>query len=97
MVEAKKLETKNILINEENCKDLTIYFSRYVHSKSIKILSLHYGKHWRAWRKKYLLVNHDMLNKILDKTKETIGIVNFDNTKILIDTDNKLPDYTTLK
>ena len=44
-----------------------------------------------------MLVNHDMLNKILDKTKETIGIVNFDNTKILIDTDDKLPDYTNLK
>ena len=48
-------------------------------------------------KEKYLLANHDMLNKILDKTKETIGIVNFDNTKILIDTDNKLPDYTTFK
>ena len=44
-----------------------------------------------------MLVNHDMLNKILDKAKETIGIVNFDNSKILIDTDNKLPDYTILK
>ena len=38
LVKAKKLETKNILINGKNYKDLTIYFTRYVHSKSIKIL-----------------------------------------------------------
>ena len=38
LVKAKKIETKNILINGKNYKDLTIYFTRYVHSKSIKIL-----------------------------------------------------------
>ena len=38
-----------------------------------------------------------MLNKVLDKIKETIGIVKFDGTKILIDTDDKLRDYITLK
>ena len=42
LVEAKNLEIKNILINKKNYKDLTIHFTRYVHSKSIKILSLHY-------------------------------------------------------
>ena len=43
------------------------------------------------------MVNDYMPDKVLDKTKETIGIVNFDDTKILIDTDDKLPDYTNLK
>ena len=37
-VKAKKLETKNILINKKNYKDLTIYFTSYVHSKEIKML-----------------------------------------------------------
>ena len=32
----------NILIDKKNYKDLTIYFTRYVNSKSIKMLSLHY-------------------------------------------------------
>ena len=38
-----------------------------------------------------------MLDKVLDKIKETIGIVKFDDTKLLIHTDDKLPDYITLK
>ena len=38
----KKLETKNILVDQKNYKDFTIYFSRYVHGKSLKMLSLHY-------------------------------------------------------
>ena len=37
-----------------------------------------------------------MLDKVLDKIKETIGIIKFDVTKILIDTDDKLPEYITL-
>ena len=36
-----------------------------------------------------------MLDKVLDKIKETIGLVKFDDTKILIDTDDKLTDYIT--
>ena len=44
-----------------------------------------------------LLVNDYMLDKVLGKFKETISIVKFDDTKILIDTDDKLPDYVTLK
>ena len=44
LIKAKKLGTKNIFINEKNCKDLMIYFMRYVHSKLIKILILHYHK-----------------------------------------------------
>ena len=38
----KKIETKNILIDEKNYQDLVVYFARYVHSKSIKMLSLNY-------------------------------------------------------
>ena len=41
LVEAKK-ETKNILIEEKKCKDLVIYFTRYIHSKSMKMTSLCY-------------------------------------------------------
>ena len=44
LVKAKKLETKNILIDEKHYKDLVIYFARYLHSKSIKTLGLHYNK-----------------------------------------------------
>ena len=39
---AKKLETKTILINEKIYEDLAIYFTRYDHGKSIKMLSLYY-------------------------------------------------------
>ena len=42
LVEAKKLETQNILIAEKNYNDLVINFPRYVHSKSTKMLRLHY-------------------------------------------------------
>ena len=42
LLNAKKLETTNILIDEKNYKDLTIYFTRYANSKSIEMLSLHY-------------------------------------------------------
>ena len=44
LVKDKKIGTKSISIAEKKCKDLTIYFTRYVHSKSIKMLSLHYHK-----------------------------------------------------
>ena len=43
------------------------------------------------------MVNDYMLDKVLDKIKETIDISKFDDTKILTDTDDKLPDYITLK
>ena len=35
---------RNILIAEENYKYLAIYFIRYIHNKSVKILRLHYDK-----------------------------------------------------
>ena len=38
----KKLETKNNLIDGKNYKKLVSYFLGFVHSKSIKMLSLYY-------------------------------------------------------
>ena len=48
-------------------------------------------------RKKLLMLNDYVLDRVLDKIKEIIGIVKFGDTKILIDTDDKLPDSTTLQ
>ena len=68
---------------------------------SIKMLSLHHhelmGKITKHEAKKYLMVNDYMLDKVLDKIKETIGIAELDDTKILIDADDKLLDYIPLK
>ena len=36
-----------------------------------------------------------MLNNVLSKIKEIIGIEIFDNAKVLIDTNDKLPDNIT--
>ena len=47
--------------------------------------------------KKYLMVDDYVLDKILDKIKEIIDIEEFDNAKILIDTDNILSDDITYK
>ena len=38
-----------------------------------------------------------ILDKVLDKIKETISFTKFDDTKILIDTDVKFSDYIWLK
>ena len=38
-----------------------------------------------------------MLDRVLDKIKEIIGNQKFDYTKILIDTDDKLPNNIALK
>ena len=43
------------------------------------------------------MVNGNILYKILDKSKNIIGIEKFDDCKILIETDDKLPDDITLK
>ena len=65
------------------------------------MLCLHYnesmGKIKEHEGKKYLMVNDYILDKVLDKIKKTIGIAKFDDIKSLIDTDDKLPDYITLK
>ena len=42
------------------------------------------------------MVNGNMLDKVLDKIRETIGFAKFGDTKILIDTDDKMPDYITI-
>ena len=36
------------------------------------------------------MINYNILDKVLDKIKEIKGIEKFDDTKILIDTDDKL-------
>ena len=78
-----------------------IYFNNNVKSKQIKLLSLRYhelmGKIEEHKGKKYLTVDDYLINKVLDKIKGIIGIKKFDDIKILIDTDDKLPDYITLK
>ena len=42
------------------------------------------------------MINDCVLEKELDKIKETIVILKFDDAKIVIDTDDKLPDYINL-
>ena len=78
-----------------------IYFNNNVKSKSVKLLSLYYhqlmGKIEEHKGKKYLTADNYLINKVLDKIKGIIGIKKFDDIKILIDTDDKLPDYITLK
>ena len=63
--------------------------------------NLHYrelmGKIGERKGKKYLMVNDYMLDKVLDKIIETIGTAKFDDTKILIDSVDKLPDFINLK
>ena len=65
------------------------------------MLSLYYheliGKIENMKARKYLMVGDYMLDKLLDKIKEIICIEKFDNTKILVDTDDKLPDGTTFE
>ena len=112
LIKTKKIETKYILIDEKTCNDVVIYFTRYVHRNSIKILSLHY--HELMWKirkpeeKKYLVVDYYMLLKLLDKgkiiidkvidySKEIRNIEKFQDTKILIDTDDILADVITFK
>ena len=41
------------------------------------------------------MINDHVLDKISDKIKETIGIEKINDSKIFIDTDNRLPDYIT--
>ena len=43
------------------------------------------------------MVDDYMLDKALDKIKGIIGIEKIDGTKILIETDDKLPDDISLK
>ena len=43
-------------------------------------------------RKKYLMIDGNILDKVLDKIKKITDIEKFDETKILIDTNDKLLD-----
>ena len=64
------------------------------------MLSLYYqeliGKIEEHKGKHYLMVNVNILDKVLDKIKRIVGIEKFDDTKILINTDDKLPNNITL-
>ena len=46
-------------------------------------------------KKKNFMVDDYMLERVLDKITEIIGIEYFDNTKILIDTNDQLPQDIT--
>ena len=75
---------------------MAIYFTRYIHNESIKVLRLLYdeiiGKIEKYEGKKYLMVDDYILDILLDKIKKFTGIKKIDNTKILIDTDDKSPE-----
>ena len=43
------------------------------------------------------MIDNYVLDKVLDKIKEIIGNEKFDDTKTLIDADDKLPDDINLK
>ena len=53
---------------------MAICFTRYVHTKSIKMLSMHYrdlmGKIEEHEGKKYLMVDNNVVDKALDGIKE---------------------------
>ena len=53
---------------------MAICFTRYVHTKSIKMLSMHYhdlmGKIEEHEGKKYLMVDNNVVDKALDEIKE---------------------------
>ena len=93
----KNWETKNVLIDKKNYNDLVIYFTRHNGGTSIRLLSLYYneliGMIKECEEKKYLIVRHCTLNKVLEKVKEIKGIEKFDDTKILIHKDYKLTYY----
>ena len=47
--------------------------------------------------KKYLMAHEYVLDKVLDNIKEIIGIEKFDDTKILMNTEDKLTNDITFK
>ena len=66
LIKSEKIETKNILIDQKNFKDLVIYLTRYVNCKPIKMINLYYHelreKIEKHERKKYLMVDDYMLH-----------------------------------
>ena len=93
--------TKNILIDDKDYKGWVIYFTRYIHRISMKMLVLHYPESIRKIKehrgRKYLMVDDYMLYDVLDTVKEIICIDEFHDTKIFIDTYDELLDDSTLK
>ena len=63
------------------------------------MLSLYYhelmGKDKEHEGKKWLMIDDHVLDKVLSKIKQRIDIGNFDDYKILIETDDKLLDDIT--
>ena len=61
LIESKKLENRNVLINKKSYRNLVIYFTRYHSEKSVTILNLYYdeliGKIEQYEGKKYLMVD----------------------------------------
>lgn len=55
------------------------------------------GKGLKTCRRKYLVADDYMLDKVLDKIKDITGTETFDGTQLLIDTDDKRPNDNTLK
>ena len=51
----------------------------------------------KIWRKKKLMVEDYMLDKVLGKIKMIMGTKKIDDTKNLMKADVKLPDDITLK
>ena len=102
LIKANIIETKNILVYEQNYTDFVIYFTRYDCGKSIRMSSLCYHELMKKKieedeRKKYLMMDDYMLDKVSDKIKEIIGIKKFDDSKILIDKNDKSLYDITLK
>ena len=81
-IKARKLETKNILIDKKNYNFLVIYFTRCVHSNCI---IMNQWERFKNMKKMFLMTDNNMVEKV------------FDNTKMLIVIDNKLPDDVALK
>ena len=77
-----------------------IYFTRYHPDKSTRTINLYYDKLTENVEeyegKNYLMVDDFTLNKALDRIKR-IDFKKRDDTRILIDGDDKLPDDTTLQ
>ena len=61
------------------------------------VLSWINWKDWRNEAKKYLMSDDNILDKVLNKIKKIIDIEKFDDTKILIDTHDKLSDDIIFK
>ena len=93
LIKTKKQKLKISELKKKTKKDVVIYFTICVHSKSIKILGLHYqelmGK-IKEHEGEKIIVEDYILDKVLDKNKEVTGIEQFDDAKTFIDPDNKL-------